>query len=45
MNVFINLLQARWVLYFGLGLECLAWYSRALNELKRECVAVEMAST
>lgn len=43
MNLFIHLLQARWVLAFGLGVECIAWYSRALNELKRECVAVEMS--
>jgi len=45
MNVFIQLLQFRWALAFALGLECLAWYSRALNELKRECVAVAMASS
>lgn len=44
LNLFSNLLQLRWVLYFGLGVECLAWYSRALNELKREGVAVEMTT-
>ena len=44
MNLFVHLLQMRWFLAFALGLESLAWYSRALNELKRECVAVEMSS-
>lgn len=43
LNLFTHLMQLRWVLYFGLGLECLAWYSRALNEIKRECVVVESA--
>ena len=40
MNLFTHLVQIRWLLYFGLGLECLAWYSRALNDLKRECVVI-----
>jgi len=40
MNLFTHLVQARWVLYFGLGLECLAWYSRRLNDLKRDCLDV-----
>lgn len=26
--------------YFALGVECLIWYSRSLDELKRECIAV-----
>jgi hypothetical protein len=43
INLFTNLMQLRWILYFGFALECLAWYSRALNEIKRECVIVESA--
>ena len=39
MNLFTNLIQIRWLIYFSLGLECLAWYSRALNDVKRECLA------
>lgn len=38
MNLFTHLIQVRWIVYFGLGLECLAWYSRALNEVKCECL-------
>ena len=41
MNMFIQLMQLHSVLFFGMGLECLAWYTRALNELKRECLIVE----
>ncbi|MGH9840905.1 MAG: hypothetical protein ACREEM_19190 [Blastocatellia bacterium] len=41
MNLFTNLLQTRLMLYFALGLECVAWYARTLNEIKRECVAAE----
>jgi len=44
MNLFVHLLQIRWALSVALGLECLGWYSRALNEVKRESVAVEMSS-
>jgi len=44
MNLFENLIQTRLILYFTLGVECLAWYYRALNELKRECLAAEMIS-
>lgn len=36
-NLFIHTIQIRWLLFLGLGLECLAWYHAALNELKREC--------
>lgn len=43
MNLFTHLMQLRWILYFGFALECLAWYSRALNEIKRECLLVEGA--
>jgi hypothetical protein len=39
MGLFIELLQWRVVIYFALGLECLIWYYRALNEIKRACMA------
>jgi hypothetical protein len=41
MNLFTNMIYLRLILYYGLGVECLAWYYRALNDLKRECLAVE----
>jgi hypothetical protein len=41
MNLFAHLIQTRLILCSALGIECLAWYYRALNELKRECLAVE----
>jgi hypothetical protein len=40
-NLFIHLLQIRWCLYLLLGLECLTWYYLALNDLKREAIAIE----
>lgn len=40
LNLFMNLIHVRLALYFALALVCLAWYSRALNELKRECLAL-----
>ena len=39
-NLFIQLVYLRGVLYFGLGIECLAWYRNALNEIKRLCLSV-----
>jgi len=41
MNLFTNLLQTRLMLFFALALECVVWYARALNEIKRECLAAE----
>lgn len=41
MNLFSNLILARLALYYALAAECLFWYYRALNELKRECLAAE----
>lgn len=41
MNLFMLLVLARCLLYFGLGLLCLLWYARALNEIKRECMRRE----
>lgn len=37
-NLFTHLIEARLLLYFALGGECLFWYHSALNELKRECL-------
>jgi len=34
MNRFTLLVILRLILYFGLGAECLLWYSRTLNEIK-----------
>jgi DNA-binding winged helix-turn-helix (wHTH) protein len=34
MNRFTQLVMCRLILYFGLGAECLLWYSRTLNEIK-----------
>jgi len=39
-SLFIQVTQLRWLLYLGLGVECLAWYYQMINELKRECLAV-----
>lgn len=39
-SLFANLILARLLIYYALAAECLAWYYRALNELKRECLAV-----
>ncbi len=39
-NLFIQLVYPRGVLYFGLGIECLAWYRNALNEIKRLCLSM-----
>ena len=38
-NLFIHILQIRWLLFLVLGLECSWWYYSAINELKRECNA------
>jgi drug/metabolite transporter (DMT)-like permease len=34
MNLFVELLYLRGILYFGLGLYCLMWYYRAINRIK-----------
>lgn len=41
LGLFTLFIYLRWFTYFGLGLICLLWYSRAINELKRECLAAE----
>lgn len=42
MNFFMQLVQWRILLYMALGLECLLWYYRTLNEIKRECLHFEL---
>jgi hypothetical protein len=37
---FMFLIQLKNLALVALGVECLIWYSRSLDELKRECVAV-----
>ncbi len=40
-NLFSCLIYARLFLYYAFAGECLAWYYRALNELKRECLIAQ----
>lgn len=42
LNLFIQSVQWRTLLYFGLGLECLAWYYRSLGRIRRECLALSV---
>ncbi len=37
MNLFTQLVFWRLLLFFGLGVEGLIWYSKSLDEIKREC--------
>jgi hypothetical protein len=37
-GLFMQLVQWRLILYFALGVECLLWYYRLLNGIKRECL-------
>lgn len=39
-SLFMLLIQIKNFILFTLGVECLIWYSRSLDELKRECLAV-----
>jgi hypothetical protein len=41
LNLFSQLYYARWLVYYTLGLGCLIWYQRALNEVKRECLMAQ----
>jgi hypothetical protein len=43
-NLFVHILQLRWGLYMGLGIEALVWYYFALTELKREALAIDAIS-
>lgn len=40
MALFLTLIHVRTAFYFALALECVVWYGRLLEEIKRECVAV-----
>jgi DNA-binding winged helix-turn-helix (wHTH) protein len=44
MNLFVELVYLRGILYFGLGLLCIAWYHRALSAVKRQCLAKASAA-
>jgi len=37
-NLFSVLMHVRLILYFALGLTCLAWYYQALNDIKLKCL-------
>lgn len=39
VNLYMQLILLRWILYFGLAVLALAWYHRELNEIKRQCLA------
>jgi uncharacterized membrane protein YjfL (UPF0719 family) len=39
-NLFVQVIQIRWLAFLALGVECLVWYHWALSELKRECLIV-----
>lgn len=39
-NLFIQLIEIRWVLFLALGVECCWWYYSSVNELKRESGAM-----
>ena len=41
LHLYTILIFIRLALYYGLWFECLCWYHRMLNEIKRECLAVE----
>jgi len=38
--LFMFLILLRTFAFFALGVECLMWYSRSLDELKRECLTI-----
>lgn len=39
-SLYTVLYFTRWGLYFGLGLACVLWYQRMLDEVRRECLLV-----
>jgi len=45
INLFMQLVQWRLLLYLALALECLLWYYRFLNEIKRECLLSRYAAS
>lgn len=44
MSLFQSLIHFRIGLFFGLAILCLAWYYRALEELKRDCAIRKLSS-
>lgn len=40
LNLFMQSVQWRTLLYFGLGIECLMWYYRSLGRIKRKCLGL-----
>jgi len=40
LNLFMHLVEIRFSLFFLLGTGCVLWYGRALDVLKRECLAL-----
>lgn len=44
-NLFIQMIQIRWVLFLVLGGECCWWYYAAINEFKRDCGAAARFSS
>lgn len=44
MNLFMQLVIWRLLLYLALGLQCLLWYYWSLNEIKRECLKPKSSS-
>jgi DNA-binding winged helix-turn-helix (wHTH) protein len=40
LNLFIQSVQWRTLLYFGLGLECMVWYYHSLGRIRRKCLAL-----
>jgi DNA-binding winged helix-turn-helix (wHTH) protein len=45
MNLFMGVYYVRLLLFLGLPAYCLAWYFRAINELKRECLEDRQLAT
>lgn len=39
MNLFVQVVYLRWIVYFGLGILCLWWYYGGLNAMKRVYLA------
>lgn len=39
MNLFLQLIQVRLLLYFALAIGCVVWYKLSLDEIKRHCLS------
>ena len=44
-NLFTNLVWWRFALYFGLGVECLAWYYATLNDIREQLSSIRQPGT